>query len=93
VPAEMRVGNARSVAHQAAGFGSLTPKIDRRHPLVRRQRDELYATVVEERAGTDQERINWLLRKARKDRIDVATGAGVEDFDLLPNSRSRSPDV
>jgi putative tryptophan/tyrosine transport system substrate-binding protein len=31
--------------------------------------------------------------KARKGRIDVATGAGMEDFNLLPNGRRRSPDA
>ena len=49
--------------------------------------------VVEQRAGTDQERINWLLRKARKDRINIAAGGGFEDLDLLPNGRGRSPNV
>src|SRR5262245_28971136 len=40
-------GDARSVAHQAAGFGTIAPGIDRNHPMVGRQRNELYATVVE----------------------------------------------
>ena len=49
--------------------------------------------VVGQRAGTNQERINLLLRKARKDRIDVATGADIEDFNLLLNGQRRSPDL
>src|SRR5207248_4278875 len=89
----MRVGNARSVAHQAAGLGILTQGIHRRHPTMRRQRNKLYATVVGRWAGTDQERIHLLLRMVCNDRIDVATGAGIENFDLLPNGRSRGPDV
>ena len=61
--------------------------------MVGRQRNELYATAVEQRAGTDHERINRLLRKARKGCIDIAAGGGFEDFDLLPNGRGRSPNV
>ena len=45
------VGNARSVAHQAAGFGRLTQGIDRRHPMVRRQRNELYARLLNNGPG------------------------------------------
>src|SRR6516164_5361667 len=47
------VGKARSVAHQAANFRILAPGIDRRHLMVRRQRNELYATVEEQQGGTD----------------------------------------
>ena len=88
----MCVGNARSVTHQAAGFGILTQGINRRHPMVGRQRNELDATVVGQRARADQEPINWFSRKGRKSRIDVAASAGEEDFDLLINGRSRSSD-
>ena len=42
---------------------------------------------------TDHKRINRLLRKARKDRIDVAAGAGGEDIDWLPDGRSCGADV
>src|SRR5262245_63145060 len=83
----MCIGDAGSVAHQTASFGKLTLEIARKHPMVSRQRNELYAAVVGKRVGTDQDRINWLLRKACKDRIDLATTAGVEDFDLLPNGQ------
>src|SRR5262249_47335242 len=80
--------------HQAAGFGSsLAPGRDRRHPMVGRQRNDLYATIVEQRSGTYQERINRLLRKVHKDRINIAAGRGFEDFDLLPNGRGRSLNV
>jgi hypothetical protein len=61
--------------------------------MVGRQRNELYATVVEERGGSYQERINRLLRKTRKGNINVTAGGGFEDFDLLPNGRGRSPNV
>src|SRR4051794_8645949 len=61
--------------------------------MVGRQRNELYAAAVEQWAGTDHERINRLLRKARKGRIDIAAGGGFEDFDLLPKGRGRSLNV
>src|SRR5262249_38226643 len=60
------VGEARSIAHQATGFGKGTQGIDRRHPMVGRQRNDVYATVVEQRAGTYQQRSNRLLGKPRQ---------------------------
>src|SRR5262249_3954844 len=67
--------------------------IDRGHPMVGRQRNELYAMVVEQRRGSYHERINRLLRKARKGRINVTAGGGFDDFDLLPNGRGCCPNV
>ena len=78
----MRVGKTSSVTHQAAGGGELTQGIDCRHPTVRRQRNEFYAMVVEQRGGTDQERIGFCARLVR-DRIDLVNGACVEEVDLL----------
>src|SRR5262245_25694648 len=70
------VGEARSIAHQAAGFGKGTQFIDRRHPMVGRQRNDVYATVVEQRAGTYQQRINRLLAMPRNGCVNVAVGGG-----------------
>ena len=56
-------------------------------------RDNLYATVVGQRAGTDQESIDRLLREARKGCVDLATSPGMDDVDFLPDSRSGHPDV
>src|SRR5262245_31011422 len=86
------ISDARSVAHQTADFREVARKIDRRHPMVSRERNDLHAAVIGQRARTDQKRINWLPRKARKNRIDIATGADIEDFNLLLNGQSRSPD-
>jgi hypothetical protein len=61
--------------------------------VVSRQRGELNATVVEQRAGTYQQRINRLLGKPRKGRINVTAGGGLEDFDLLPDGQGRSLNV
>src|SRR5262249_18108783 len=89
-----RIDEAGSVALQPTGFGKVTQGIDRRHPVVSRQRSELNATVVEQRAGSYQKRINRLLRKAAKGRIDVTAGGGLdEDFDLLPDGQGRSLNV
>src|SRR5262252_8719543 len=87
------VGDACSVAHQAAGFGKGTQGIDRRHPMVGRQRNNLYTTVVEQRARTYQQCISRLLGKPRKRRINVADGGGLEDFDFLSEGRGRSLNV
>src|SRR5262245_59915077 len=61
--------------------------------MVGRQRNELYATVDAERGGSYQERIIRLLGKPGKGRINVTAGGGLEDFDLLPDGRGRSPNV
>jgi hypothetical protein len=61
--------------------------------MVGRQCNELYATVVEQRAGTYQQRINPLLGKARKGRVNVMADGGLKDIDLLPDRQSRSLNV
>src|SRR5262249_58847392 len=61
--------------------------------MVGRQRNELYVMAVEQRAGTYQQRINRLLGKPRKGRINVTAGVSLEDFDLLPDGQGRSLNV
>src|SRR5215471_1188265 len=61
--------------------------------MVGRQRNNLYTTVVEQRARTYQQCINQLLGKPRKRRINVADGGGLEDFDFLSEGRGRSLNV
>src|SRR5262249_40089902 len=51
------------------------------------------ATVVEQRAGTYQQRINRLLGRPRKGCINVTPSGGLEDFDLLPDGQGRSLNV
>src|SRR2546430_14744265 len=43
------LGDARSVAYQTAGFGIFTQPVDRREPVVGRQRNEVYAAVGNQR--------------------------------------------
>src|SRR5205085_10511843 len=52
----MCIGNVRSIAHETADFGKLTQVIDGKQSVVSRQRNELYAAIVGQRAGTDQKR-------------------------------------
>src|SRR6476661_3849738 len=79
----MRVGKTRSIAHQATGRDELSQSIDRGHPMVGREGHQFYAMVVEKGGRTKHECIDWLLHKARKHRIDLANGAGVENVNLL----------
>ena len=47
-------GEAGSIADQAAQSGELTPVIDRRNRMVRRQRDELLALAAVQRVPADE---------------------------------------
>ena len=85
----MRISKVCSVAHQTASFGRLAEGIDCRDFVVGRQRNKLHAPVVIQQAGREQERVNWLLRKVCKGRINVTTATGSENLDLLLRGRSR----
>src|SRR3954469_15651009 len=74
----------RSVAHQPAGIRKLTPMVQCRKRMARRQRDQLHATGDKQRLGTDQKGISLLFQQCRKGHIDFAIRAGVDDFDLPP---------
>src|SRR5215472_14352533 len=61
------VRKVRSVAHQSPSFDALTIGVERWQPMVRRQRDEVLATAVEERIVIDQQCVkyqsrDWCLR-------------------------------
>src|SRR5215472_14552432 len=47
---------ARSVAHQPADFDMLPECINRRQPIVRRQRYELHTSVIQQLIGSNYER-------------------------------------
>jgi hypothetical protein len=81
------LGIARSVAHEAARIDELAGGIDHGHPMVCRERDELYPALDEPQVGSDHECVGSLFSKAGKGRIDLAIGAGGESFDLPPNGR------
>ncbi len=79
------VRTARSVAHQSTGFGKLAESIDRRHRVAHRQRRQLDAAVGKKDVRTDQKCVSPHLHEARKGHIDLAIGAGGEDFNLPPS--------
>src|SRR6516162_11135341 len=83
----MRLGDARPVAHQAADIDKLPEGIDRRYPMVSSKRSDLNATIVGQWAAADQQCINRLLRKARKDRVQLAAGRGMQYIDLFLHGR------
>src|SRR5215470_7192726 len=74
------VRKVRSVAHQSPSFDALTIGVERWQPMVRRQRDEVSATAVEERIVIDQECVNLLRPEARKDQIDLVIRTRGKDF-------------
>ena len=76
------VRKVRSVAHQSPSLDALTIGVDRWQPMVRRQRDEVYATAIEERIVIDQECVSLLSPEACKDHINLAIGARGKDFNL-----------
>src|SRR5215472_10516885 len=51
------LSRARSVAHQAADFDILAEWINRGQPIVRRQRDELHTSAIEQLIGSDRESV------------------------------------
>jgi hypothetical protein len=57
--------------------------------MTHRQRDELNASVKEQRVGDNQDCGILPLDKGCEGRIDFAVGAGVEDIDLLSDSGRR----
>ena len=85
--------NVRSIAHQPASFGIHAVRVDRGHPVARRERSELGATLPEWRAGADQECLDPLLSKARKIRIYIEIRFSHERFDLHSEDRSCRPHI
>src|SRR5262249_43250647 len=81
------IDNARPVAHQSASFDKLALIIHGGHRVASGKRDELNATRAEQYLRSHQQRIRPLLRKARKDSVDVEIGCGAEDVDLPPDRR------
>jgi len=87
------VRKARSVAHQSPSFDALTIGVDSWEPMIRRQRNYVYAAAVEERIVIDQKCVNLLRPEACKDHINLAIGARGKDFNLPPNGHSSCPRV
>ena len=58
-----------------------------------RQRDNPFPLVEQERATADDAARQPPLDERCKGGLEFAVAADVEDFDLLPNGRSRSPEL
>ena len=95
IDADLTIGirQARSVAHQPAGFGIFDATIYRGNPVERRQLDQLDTPAGEGRAGADEKGVGPLAHKSRECRIDLAAAAGVEDLDLQPHGAGGRLDV
>src|SRR5450759_4482116 len=76
------VRDVGSVAHQPADFDITTVRKSHRNAVVRRQDGNLYAAAVEESVSSDEEGIETLGRKGRR---DLADRLGVEDLSLQPD--------
>jgi hypothetical protein len=76
----IRVGNTRSVAHQATGGDVLARVVHGRHPIAGRQLRELMALTEKKSIGTDQEYANLPLGEAREGSVDVLHGASAQDM-------------
>src|SRR5262249_48692157 len=80
----IRILNVASVAHQPADLGKLTDIINRGDHVARRQIDQLDTSADEKAIAADEQRIGALARETSEGRINLAAGAGVEDWDLQP---------
>ena len=81
--------NAASVAHQAAGGCELLIGGDGGHRVAGCQRSQLGAVAVEECIDADHQRTCPQLGQARKDRVEIAISARVQDMaDLSPSVRA-----
>src|SRR5262249_24769003 len=85
----VQVSNTDSVAHQAAGYGELAIRKDRRYRVSDRQCGELLALGNEESIGADHEPACPQLEQGCEDRIEVALGARVQDMKLQPEGARR----
>src|SRR5262245_55731418 len=86
----VRIGYARSVAHQPAGLDRFAPGIDRSHRVACSQRGQPLPTGVEERADTDEQRTSPALDERCKSCLNVAVAAGFDNDEFLSERSGRS---
>ena len=80
------IGKTGSVAHQAAGRGELTQRVNRRQRVARRKCDELSWPGDEELIDVDAERADSILNERGEGCLKVAIGAGLNDRDFRPSA-------
>src|SRR5262245_34930169 len=83
--ATMGIGQAGSVAHQAADLGVIARCIARQQCVADRQRDELAASVVEDRTTADEQRAGSPLHDRCKGGIELGFTCRLHDQDLPPD--------
>src|SRR5262249_30038314 len=82
------IGEAASIAHQTTRCDELAPMVDRRHPMTRRQGNELSALTQEECVKAHQKRGRLLLSKGHESRLEVIFFGGTQNMNLNPQSTS-----
>jgi hypothetical protein len=76
----MRIGQARCVAHEAAGIDKFARSKDGSQRVLLRQRHEFGADPEEKRIARDDERLRMALDKSRKCSVEVTLAAGVRNM-------------
>jgi len=71
-----------SIADQAARFGELAILVDRRNRIAKRHRGKPLGAAIEERVGTDHERVGVKLGQGRKSFVEIAIGARLQPVEL-----------
>jgi len=75
------IHNPRSVAHQATHLDELPSSVDRRHPVLSRERDQGLGQGIEKRVNADQQRPHIGLGEGRKSRCQVIIATRIHDMD------------
>ena len=79
----VQIADAAAIAHQTPGQHELTECVDRGQRMAGRQRRELFrAPVVKVTGSANQDRINALLRKTCKGRVEIAIGSRISNNEL-----------
>src|SRR5262245_13123593 len=76
------IRDAGAVGHKPAGKGILTKFIDCRYGMIRRERDQLLTSSIEERLTRHQEPAASQVQQPPKRCIDVALAARIQDQNL-----------
>src|SRR5215475_2085259 len=82
------IRDAGAVGHKPAGKGILTKFIDCRYGMIRRERDQLLTSSIEERVTRDQEPSGSPFDQCPKRCIDVALAARIQDQNLPADAGS-----
>src|SRR6516165_827165 len=82
----VRIREPVSVAHQTTGCDKLAPIVNRRHPMTRRQCNELSALGQKESVKAHEKRARSLFNKRPESRVEFIFFGGTQDMNLNPQS-------